>query len=53
MLGVIAGHAMRVRLVGDASLSKRPMARVLDPLKEMGLEVEGDRDRLPLDVRGS
>ena len=53
MLGVIAGHNLRARLVGDASLSKRPMARVLVPLKEMGLEVEGDRDRLPLDVRGS
>jgi 3-phosphoshikimate 1-carboxyvinyltransferase len=53
MLGVIAGHDIAVRLVGDASLSKRPMERVLLPLKEMGLEVEGDRDRLPLDVRGS
>jgi 3-phosphoshikimate 1-carboxyvinyltransferase len=53
MLGVVAGHDMRVRLVGDASLSKRPMARVLVPLKEMGLAIEGDRDRLPLDVRGS
>jgi 3-phosphoshikimate 1-carboxyvinyltransferase len=53
MLGVVAGHDIKVRLVGDASLSKRPMARVLDPLKEMGLEVEGGRDRLPLDVRGT
>jgi len=53
MLGVIAGHDIRVRLVGDPSLSKRPMARVLDPLKEMGLEVKGGRDRLPLEVRGS
>ncbi len=53
MLGVIAGNDVSVRLVGDASLSKRPMARVLLPLKQMGLEVEGDRDRLPLDVRGS
>jgi 3-phosphoshikimate 1-carboxyvinyltransferase len=53
MLGVVAGHDIRVRLIGDASLSKRPMARVLDPLQQMGLEVEGARDRLPLDVRGS
>jgi 3-phosphoshikimate 1-carboxyvinyltransferase len=53
MLGAVAGHDVNVRLVGDASLSKRPMARVLDPLQEMGLEVEGGRDRLPLDVRGS
>lgn len=53
MLGVIACHDIRVRLTGDASLSKRPMARVLLPLKQMGLEIEDDRDRLPLTVRGS
>lgn len=53
MMGVIAPHDMTVTMVGDASLSKRPMARVLNPLKQMGLEVEGDRDRLPLTIRGS
>ena len=40
MMGVIAGHDMTVRLVGDASLSRRPMGRVLEPLQQMGLEVE-------------
>ncbi|MGE0024534.1 MAG: 3-phosphoshikimate 1-carboxyvinyltransferase [Hyphomicrobium sp.] len=53
MMGVIAPHDMTVTMTGDASLSKRPMRRVLAPLKEMGLEVEGDADRLPLTVRGS
>ncbi len=53
MLGVIAGHDMRVRLTGDASLSRRPMARVLTPLKQMGLEIEEGEDMLPLTVRGS
>ena len=53
MLGVIACHPIHVQLIGDASLSKRPMARVLTPLKQMGLEVEDDRDRLPLTIRGS
>lgn len=55
MLGVIAGHDIKVRLTGDASLSKRPMARVLTPLEEMGLEVLGkdpDEATLPLTVRG-
>ena len=42
MMGVIAGHDMRVRMMGDASLSRRPMGRVLKPLKQMGLEVEED-----------
>jgi 3-phosphoshikimate 1-carboxyvinyltransferase len=53
MLGVIAGHEITVEIVGDASLSRRPMGRVLTPLLEMGLEIEGARDRLPLMARGS
>ena len=53
MMGVIAGHDMAVTMTGDASLSRRPMRRVLAPLKLMGVEVEGDRDMLPLTLRGS
>jgi 3-phosphoshikimate 1-carboxyvinyltransferase len=53
MMGVLAPHDITVTMTGDASLSKRPMARVLGPLKEMGLEVEQDRDRLPLTMRGT
>lgn len=54
MMGVLAGHDFPVEMIGDASLSRRPMGRVLNPLKEMGLEVLGDGgDRLPLTVRGS
>src|SRR5204862_3182069 len=54
MMGVLAGHDMRVHLTGDASLSRRPMGRVLTPLRQMGLQIEEDgRDRLPLTIRGS
>jgi 3-phosphoshikimate 1-carboxyvinyltransferase len=54
MLGVLAGHSLTARLVGDASLSRRPMGRVLKPLERMGLEViDKGRDTLPLAVRGS
>jgi 3-phosphoshikimate 1-carboxyvinyltransferase len=54
MMGVIAGHAMTARLTGDASLSRRPMGRVLKPLARMGLEVlDPGRDTLPLSLRGS
>jgi 3-phosphoshikimate 1-carboxyvinyltransferase len=54
MMGVVAGHAMRVRFVGDPSLSRRPMGRVLDPLMRMGMEVEeAGRKTLPLTVRGT
>ena len=53
MLGVIAGHPVEVALTGDASLSRRPMGRVLGPLRQMGLSVVQDRDTLPMTVRGS
>jgi 3-phosphoshikimate 1-carboxyvinyltransferase len=54
MMGAIAGHDMVVRMTGDASLSRRPMGRVLKPLARMGLEVlDAGRDTLPLRIRGS
>lgn len=53
MMGIIAGHDITVALRGDDSLSRRPMGRVLKPLKQMGLDVEGNRDTLPMTVRGS
>lgn len=55
MMGVIAGHDMTVKLIGDASLSRRPMGRVLGPLREMGLDVieGGERETLPLTIRGT
>jgi 3-phosphoshikimate 1-carboxyvinyltransferase len=53
MLGLIAGHPIEVGMVGDASLSRRPMGRVLRPLRQMGLEVVDDKETLPLTVRGT
>ena len=54
MMGIIAGHDMSVRLTGDASLSRRPMGRILKPLLRMGLDVEdGGKDTLPLTIRGT
>jgi 3-phosphoshikimate 1-carboxyvinyltransferase len=53
MLGVVAGHGMRAEFTGDASLCRRPMGRVLEPLATMGLQVEGERDTLPLTVQGT
>jgi 3-phosphoshikimate 1-carboxyvinyltransferase len=53
MLGIIAGHPIEVKLIGDASLSRRPMGRVLNPLRQMGLETVDNKDTLPLTVRGS
>jgi 3-phosphoshikimate 1-carboxyvinyltransferase len=54
MTGVVAGHPVRAIFTGDASLQKRPMGRVLDPLKKMGLEIgEEGRNTLPLTLIGS
>ena len=54
LAGILAGQPFRSRLVGDASLSKRPMKRVIDPLREMGanIEAEGENYRPPLVIEG-
>lgn len=52
-MGLVGGHAFAATFVGDASLSRRPMGRVLDPLREMGVEVIArTKDRLPLSLKG-
>ena len=38
-MGLVGAYDMETTFVGDASLSKRPMGRVLDPLREMGVQV--------------
>ena len=50
--GVLAGYPVRARLVGDASLSRRPMKRVIDPLAAMGATIASDDGRPPLDIQG-
>ncbi len=51
LLGVLAGRRGRFRLTGDASLSGRPMARVIEPLVEMGARIESS-GTLPATVEG-
>jgi 3-phosphoshikimate 1-carboxyvinyltransferase len=55
LMGVLAGQPFWTFLTGDASLRRRPMARVADPLRRMGATIIGRADggRLPLAVRGS
>jgi 3-phosphoshikimate 1-carboxyvinyltransferase len=54
MMGIVAGHPMRAIFTGDASLKKRPMGRILDPLRRMGLGIgEEGRSTLPLTLIGS
>jgi 3-phosphoshikimate 1-carboxyvinyltransferase len=53
MFGAVAGHDIEAEFTGDASLCRRPMARVLAPLTTMGLQTVGERATLPLVVRGT
>jgi len=48
IMGAAAGFNIKVSYAGDASLSSRPMGRVLNPLREMGAEFETKNDKLPL-----
>lgn len=52
-MGLIGGHHVAATFIGDASLSARPMGRVLDPLRQMGVQVLGrSGGRLPLTLKG-
>ena len=53
--GVLAGQDFAVTMVGDDSLSKRPMDRVAIPLRQMGVEIagQGERDCPPLHEKGT
>ena len=53
LAGILAGQAFSSTLVGDASLSRRPMRRVTDPLEQMGARIESTDGRPPLVVHGA
>ncbi len=55
MMGVVGGHGITARFDGDASLRKRPMRRILDPLVLMGAEVleQADGGRCPILLKGT
>ncbi len=53
LAGILAGQeGKRFELVGDASLSARPMARIAVPLSRMGAAIETTQGRLPLGIDG-
>jgi len=59
IMGAAAGYAMTARFTGDASLSVRPMNRILDPLREMGVSADarttdaGEPGRLPVTLKSN
>ena len=54
LCGILAGQHFPVTLSGDASIQKRPMGRVITPLRQMGADIEGvNGNYCPLTVRPS
>lgn len=59
IMGAAAGYAMTARFTGDASLSVRPMNRILNPLREMGVSADarttdaGEPGRLPVTLKSN
>src|SRR5919202_4628655 len=53
LAGVLAGQPFSSTLIGDASLSRRPMRRVIEPLERMGASIDSSGGRPPLTIRGA
>lgn len=52
MSGILAGQNFNSTLIGDESLSKRPMKRVIEPLSIMGAKIESNEYKAPLKIYG-
>lgn len=53
LMGLVSSHAITATFTGDASLNKRPMGRVIEPLSQMGADITASPGgRLPLMLRG-
>lgn len=51
LAGLLVGQGVTAEFVGDESLSNRPMNRIIDPLSEMGVEIESNNGFLPLKIK--
>lgn len=54
IMGILAGNKFDATLIGDESIGKRPMKRVVDPLRLMGCKIEGkdDGNYTPIKIYG-
>jgi 3-phosphoshikimate 1-carboxyvinyltransferase len=51
--GIVAAQAFTSEMIGDESLSRRPMKRVMEPLRKMGAEITATEDHAPLRISGT
>ena len=50
MMGLISGLQIKAKLIGDSSLSNRPMLRVIKPLEEMGALIKSNKGKAPIQI---
>ena len=50
MMGLISGLQIKAKLIGDSSLSNRPMFIVIKPLEEMGALIKSNRGKAPIEI---
>jgi 3-phosphoshikimate 1-carboxyvinyltransferase len=54
LTGILAGQEFTTKLTGDSSLQKRPMKRIVGPLREMGADIRAKDDNFaPLEIKGA
>jgi 3-phosphoshikimate 1-carboxyvinyltransferase len=53
MAGILAAHPFTTTMIGDESLSRRPMRRVIEPLGQMGCRIDSTESRPPLTIHGT
>lgn len=52
LAGILAGQNFNSQIIGDGSLSKRPMKRIIEPLTQMGANIKSVDNHLPLTIQG-
>jgi len=52
LAGLMAGQAFHSELVGDSSLMRRPMGRIIEPLGRMGASISSENGLAPLNIKG-
>ena len=53
LIGLLAGKSIAATFIGDESLSKRPMDRIIEPLKQMGISIASNEGYLPIIIPAS
>ena len=53
LIGLLAGQNFNSIILGDKSLSKRPMGRIIKPLSKMGAKIQSNNNKLPIKIFGS